>query len=97
MVDNSTDCAMVYNGEIYNFLEFREELVKQGIKLQGNSDSEILFHLLQRDGLEILTKLRGIFAFAFYRPDTNTILLGRDALGVKPLYFKSDDVVFGQN
>ena len=97
IIDRSTGCVMVYNGEIYNFLELREELTAQGVKLLGNSDSEVLFHLLKREGAQILPRLRGIFAFAFYRPETNTLLLGRDALGVKPLYFKADDkgVVFG--
>lgn len=97
MRDLVTGCVMVFNGEIYNFVELRKELVEQGVLFKGHSDSEVLFQLLQRDGVQILPRLRGIFTFAFYRPESNTLIIGRDALGVKPLYFKATDqgVVFG--
>lgn len=97
MIDPVTGCSLVYNGEIYNFGELRQDLISQGVSFLGFSDTEVLFHLLQREGAKILPKLRGIFAFAFYTPETNTVLLGRDAFGVKPLYFKAhnDSVVFG--
>ena len=97
MIDTETGCVLIYNGEIYNCRELRKELMDQDVSFVGHSDTEVLFYLLRREGSKILSKLRGIFAFAFYQPQTNTLLLGRDALGVKPLYFKTNEhgVVFG--
>lgn len=78
---------LVFNGEIYNYLELRDALSAEGISFRGNSDSEVLLHLLARDGAAVLSKLNGMFAFAFIDTVARQFLLARDRLGQKPLYF----------
>jgi asparagine synthase (glutamine-hydrolysing) len=78
---------LVYNGEIYNHLEFRSDLQDRGIVFRGHSDTETLLWLLITYGADILPKLNGIFAFAFHDRATGALLLARDHLGVKPLYY----------
>lgn len=97
MVDKDSGCILVYNGEIYNCEELRKDLIDQGVQFSGHSDTEVLFNLLKREGTKVLSRLRGIFAFVFYQPKTDTLILVRDALGVKPLYFKVDEdgIIFG--
>ena len=92
------DLALVYNGEIYNFQELRRDLFKQGHQFTSASDSEVLLHLYADMGLDMLSSLNGIFAFAIYdarehgRPpeiERGDIFIARDQLGVKPLYHAS--------
>ncbi len=88
--------TLVYNGEIYNYRELREELQASGHVFKTATDSEVLLHLYERDGLEMLSKLNGIFAFAIHdaRPEgrpaeveRGALFVARDPLGVKPLYY----------
>lgn len=85
--------VLAFNGEIYNFLELRSELEGKGYSFRGRSDTEVLLclYLDQKSrGLDInqmLRRLNGVFAFALWDSDRQEILLVRDALGVKPLYF----------
>lgn len=81
--------ALTYNGEIYNYLSLRKELEKSGDQFKTNSDTEVLFKGLIRYGSGFLPKLDGMFAFAFYDKNTNELLLARDSLGMKPLYYYS--------
>ncbi|MBL93269.1 MAG: asparagine synthase (glutamine-hydrolyzing) [Myxococcales bacterium] len=78
---------LVFNGEIYNHEELREELVAQGIQFQGTSDTEVLLVWLSLFGIEGLAKVDGMFAFCFYDEKKKTLLLDRDPMGEKPLYF----------
>jgi asparagine synthase (glutamine-hydrolysing) len=78
--------VMVFNGEIYNFRELRNELEGDGYRFQGNSDSEVLLNLFARDGTACFRRLNGIFAAAFWEQDTGLLTLVRDPVGVKPLY-----------
>lgn len=91
-----TGLTLVYNGEIYNFRELRAELEASGHIFQTRTDSEVLLHLYERDGLSMVSQLNGIFAFAIHdartegRPDgvdRGALFIARDQLGVKPLYF----------
>src|SRR3984957_3705470 len=88
--------ALIFNGEIYNYRELRAELAAAGHRFSTQTDSEVLLHLYERDGIECLHRLNGIFAFAIHdartrgRPDgvpRGALFLARDQAGVKPLYF----------
>lgn len=80
--------VMVYNGEIYNFLELRAELEQVGIQFTGESDSEVLLEAIALWGIEkTLSWINGIFALAIFNTETKQLYLVRDRLGVKPLYY----------
>ncbi len=81
--------AIVFNGEIYNFLEIKAELQKQGYTFRTTSDTEVLLYALIAWGKAALPRLRGMFAFAFYDAQENELLLARDRMGKKPLYYIS--------
>jgi asparagine synthase (glutamine-hydrolysing) len=78
---------LVYNGEIYNFQELRQELLDLGVTFITNSDTEVLYNMLILYGEKCLAKLNGMFAFLFYNRKEDLILVGRDRMGVKPLYY----------
>ncbi len=75
-----------YNGEVYNFRELRGELEKRGHTFKGHSDTEVILHLYLEHGEAMLPMLNGIFALAIWDPRSQSMLLARDGLGVKPLY-----------
>jgi len=79
--------VMVFNGEIYNYLELRQLLFSKGIRLQTHSDSEVLLYMYILYGRECLNKLNGMFAFAVYDTQEESIFLARDHFGIKPLYY----------
>jgi asparagine synthase (glutamine-hydrolysing) len=81
-----------YNGEIYNYLELRNELKTKSYEFKSNSDTEVIIHAYKEWGIEgLLERLRGMFAFAIYdsRPNSSDsrLILARDRLGIKPLYY----------
>jgi asparagine synthase (glutamine-hydrolysing) len=82
--------TLVYNGEIYNHPELRQSLERSGVRLRTRSDAETLLHLLSRDGAAALERLKGMFAFALWDSAKREMLLARDPLGVKPLYYRFD-------
>jgi asparagine synthase (glutamine-hydrolysing) len=79
-------CCIVFNGEIYNYRELRQEMESRGRVFRGTSDSEVLLALLSEDGAAALPRLNGMFAFAFVDAAARRFLVARDRLGVKPLY-----------
>jgi len=81
---------VVYNGEIYNYPKLRSELEGLGHRFVSHSDTEVLLHGYREWGLEVLDRLRGMFAFALHVADRNELLLARDPFGIKPLYFAND-------
>jgi asparagine synthase (glutamine-hydrolysing) len=78
--------VLVFNGEIYNFRELRRELEAGGAKFRTDGDGETIIAAYQRWGVDCLSRLHGMFAFALYDLDQRTLLLARDRLGVKPLF-----------
>jgi asparagine synthase (glutamine-hydrolysing) len=90
MQSEGGEVVLVYNGEIYNYRELRADLESRGFSFHGSSDSEVLLQLYMSDGLGMLARLNGIFAFAIYDRRTRVLFLARDGQGVKPLYFLTD-------
>jgi asparagine synthase (glutamine-hydrolysing) len=88
---------IVYNGEIYNFPDLREDLIRKGHTFRSKSDTETIIHLYEEHGVESLTCLRGMFAFAIWDERDKTLLLARDRVGKKPLYYYFDgrSFIFG--
>lgn len=84
--------AIVFNGEIYNFQELRESL--PGRTFSSNTDTEVLLHLYEQDGPDFLDRLNGMFALAVWDPRRRKLLLARDRIGIKPLYYTLQNGVF---
>lgn len=87
MASDAGDVVLVFNGEIYNYQELRQDLLDRGVSFRGASDTEVLLRLYLADGLAMLPRLNGIFAFALFDRRQNELLLVRDGYGVKPLYW----------
>ena len=77
----------VLNGEIYNYRELRRELIQKGHRFQSDCDTEVLVHLYEEEGPEAVYRLRGMFAYAIWDRERDLVLLVRDRLGIKPLYY----------
>lgn len=88
MTDNVGGHAhtMVFNGEIYNFKTLREELAARGEQVASSGDTAVMLRLLALDGPGAISRLRGMFAFALWDDQARQLTLGRDPLGIKPLY-----------
>ena len=87
MYNETGDVAIVFNGEIYNHLEIRKELIAKGHKFANDSDTECLIHGYEEYGTDLLSKLRGMFAFVIWDTRTNTMFGARDHFGIKPFYY----------
>ena len=77
---------LVFNGEIYNFQELRQNLEQKGHRFVSHADSEVVIHAHEEYGIDALQHLRGMFAYALYDTKEQRLLLVRDRLGIKPLY-----------
>jgi asparagine synthase (glutamine-hydrolysing) len=84
------ELAIVFNGEIYNYQELREGLIARGRALTSHSDTEVLLELYDERGVDMLSDLRGMFAFALWDGARRRMLLARDPYGIKPLYLADD-------
>ena len=87
MVDPVTGDVIVLNGEIYNYLELREGLTATGQAFQSTGDTAVMLRALALEGRAAVRKLRGMFAFAFWHERERKLIMVRDPLGIKPLYF----------
>ncbi len=91
------DIWTVFNGEIYNFQELREELIQKGHRFQCRTDTEIIPHLYEEEGDQFVHRLRGMFAIALWDNRQKKLLLYRDRVGIKPLHywFRKGTLIFG--
>ena len=84
------ELTIVYNGEIYNYKELREDLRKEGFCFKTNSDTEVLLATYKIYGLHFIKKLNGMFAFLIYDRERKQLIAGRDHFGIKPLYYTNN-------
>ena len=78
---------VAYNGETYNFAELRQELLDDGHQFKSHTDTEVLVHLYEKHGADMVKRLNGMFAFAIWDTKTQELLIFRDRMGIKPLYY----------
>ena len=83
--------AVIFNGEIYNYHDLQQQLIGQGHQFSTNSDTETIVHLYEQYGLDFVQHLHGMFAIAIWDFKKQQLVLARDRLGVKPLYYYTDD------
>ncbi len=90
-------CTIIFNGEIYNYIELREDLKKAGHSFQTSSDTEVILHMYAEHGKDFVNLLNGMFAFIIYDKNKNEFFIARDHFGIKPLYWYHDDrlIAFG--
>lgn len=90
MVTGQQRSVLSYNGEIYNYRNLRTELEDEGYHFRSDTDTEVLLHLYDQKGPEMVEDLRGMYAFALYDMEKQGMLLARDPYGIKPLYYADD-------
>lgn len=87
MFNEDESVVLVFNGEIYNYLDLRQTLLAKGHQFRGNSDSEVIVHAYEEYGSGCVEHLRGMFAFAIYDRAKQKLFIARDRIGIKPLYY----------
>ncbi|MEQ1844473.1 MAG: asparagine synthase (glutamine-hydrolyzing), partial [Nitrospira sp.] len=88
---------IVFNGEVYNYRALRDELQRKGHQFSTATDTEVIIHLYEEEGRQCVERLRGMFAFAIWDVRKQVLLLARDRVGIKPLYYSEspEGLVFG--
>jgi len=94
MISGDGTVVVTFNGEIYNYPRLRDELLRQGRVFHTQSDTEVLLHLYAVRREAMVEDLRGMFAFAIWDGERNTLFLARDPYGIKPLYYADDGRIF---
>lgn len=97
MVFEEAELSISFNGEIYNYIELKEELTSLGHQFKTTSDTEVILHAYQQWGVDFQNKLNGMWAFALWDAKKGQLLLSRDRIGEKPLYYSSyqNSIIFG--
>ena len=88
--DDNEKIYLVFNGEIYNYIELREELIKKGYTFKTKGDVEVLLHLYRDIGLNCIKKINGMFSFALVDLKNKITWIARDRIGIKPLFYYED-------
>ncbi len=94
MMSDDNKLVLIYNGEIYNYIELREELKAKGYTFKSNTDTEVLLKSYEEWGEDCLHKFNGMWAFVIYNKETKEIFGARDRFGVKPFYYYQDNETF---
>jgi asparagine synthase (glutamine-hydrolysing) len=89
MIDNELGLGLVYNGAIYNYPELRKELGQRGYRFFSHGDTEVILKAYAEWGTDCVDHLSGMFAFALWERDSGRVMLARDRLGIKPLYYSA--------
>ncbi len=97
MYNEDNSIVIVFNGEIYNYQDLRETLIKKGHIFKTRSDTEVLVHLYEEKGRDMLKDIRGMFAFAIYDKKDDSFFAARDFFGIKPFYYANinGNILFG--
>ncbi|GIV43697.1 MAG: asparagine synthetase B [Bacteroidia bacterium] len=94
MFNHEKNLCIVFNGEIFNFLELKQELLQEGYLFNNQSDTEVILQLYQKEGEKSFQRLNGFFAFVLYDITKNKIFIVRDRYGIKPLYIHQNENSF---
>src|SRR3954449_4860651 len=94
MVDNELGLGVVFNGCIYNFRELRMELLGKGYRFFSQGDTEVILKAYHAWGPTCVRRFKGMFAFAIWERDSGRVVIARDRLGIKPLYYAEGDGFF---
>ena len=88
---------IIYNGEVFNYVELKKELEEKGHRFYTTSDTEVILHLYEEEGADCVTRLNGQFALAVWDVKTRTLFLARDRVGIRPLFYTIVDntLIFG--
>ncbi len=99
MTSDESECVIVYNGEIYNYIELQNELIGEGFRFRSNSDTEVILAAYSRWGKKCVEKFNGDFAFAIWDSKAKLLFCARDRVGVKPFYYfvSNSGIVFGSD
>lgn len=87
MFNEDNSIALLFNGEIYNYKELRRELILKGHKFKSNTDTEVILHLYEEYGKDLLQYIYGMFAIAIWDKNDETLFIARDRFGIKPIYY----------
>ena len=93
-VSKDENYILTFNGEIYNYKDLKNELIKKKISFKSDSDTEIIIESYKTWGVDCLNKFRGMFAFALWDKKKNILFIARDAFGIKPLYYTNKGGIF---
>ena len=96
MSSGDNQITIVFNGEIYNYIELRDELKKSGIKFHTDSDTEVIIHSYKKWGNECFSKFNGMWSLAIWDSNNKSLILSRDRIGEKPLHYalKDGEIIF---
>lgn len=95
MTTEDGELTITFNGEIFNYVELRRELIAQGARFRTQSDTEVILKCYERDGVDCVNSLNGDFAFAIWDRRKKRLMLARDRMGVRPLYYtRKDDCLY---